>query len=98
MYIIFEDDFFKNVKYAYVSVFVCVCVYIYIYVWCIQQVSRLLVQAFKIIIDSWNFNMLLLYNFWNDWPIFRISGSNEQLQQQLEYTLLKPDCHSSWIS
>ena len=23
-----------------------------------------------------------------------ISGSNEQLQQQLEYTLLKPDCHS----
>ena len=27
-----------------------------------------------------------------------ISGSNEQPQQQLEYTLLKPDCHSSWIS
>ena len=27
-----------------------------------------------------------------------ISGSNEQLQQQLEYTLLKPDCHSWWIS
>ena len=26
------------------------------------------------------------------------SGSNEQLQQQLEYTLLKPDCHSWWIS
>ena len=23
---------------------------------------------------------------------------NEQLQQQLEYTLLKPDCHSWWIS
>ena len=23
-----------------------------------------------------------------------ILGSNEQLQQQLEYTLLKPDCHS----
>ena len=23
-----------------------------------------------------------------------ISGSNEQLQQQLEYTLLKLDCHS----
>ena len=22
------------------------------------------------------------------------SASNEQLQQQLEYTLLKPDCHS----
>ena len=27
-----------------------------------------------------------------------ISDSNEQLQQQLEYTLLKPDCHSWWIS
>ena len=26
------------------------------------------------------------------------SGSNEQLQQELEYTLLKPDCHSGWIS
>ena len=27
-----------------------------------------------------------------------ISGSNEQLKQELEYTLLKPDCHSWWIS
>ena len=27
-----------------------------------------------------------------------ISGSNEQLQQQLEYTLLKPDSHSWCIS
>ena len=27
-----------------------------------------------------------------------ISASNEQLQQQLEYTQLKPDCHSWWIS
>ena len=27
-----------------------------------------------------------------------ISASNQQLQQQLEYTLLKPDCHSWWIS
>ena len=29
---------------------------------------------------------------------FMNSGSNEQLQQQLEYPLLKPDCHSWWIS
>ena len=42
--------------------------------------------------------MLLLYILWDDWPIFMISGSNEQLLQQLEYTLLKPDCHSWWIS
>ena len=27
-----------------------------------------------------------------------ISGSNEQLQQELEYTLLKPDSHTWWIS
>ena len=27
-----------------------------------------------------------------------ISGSKEQLQQQLEYTLLKTDCHCWWIS
>ena len=57
-----------------------------------------LVRAFKIVGDSWKFTMLLLYILWDDWPIFMISDSNEQLQQQLEYTLLKPDCHSWWIS
>ena len=29
---------------------------------------------------------------------FMISGLNKQLEQQLEYTLLKPDSHSWWIS
>ena len=42
--------------------------------------------------------MLLLYILWDDWPISMISGSNEQLQEQLEYTLLKPVCHRWWIS
>ena len=42
--------------------------------------------------------MLLLYILWDDSPIFMISCSNEQLQQELEYTILKPDCHSWWIS
>ena len=42
--------------------------------------------------------MLLLYILWDGWPIFMISGSNEQLQQELEYTLLNTDCHSWWIS
>ena len=41
--------------------------------------------------------MLLQYILWDDRPIFMISGSNQQLQQQLEYTPLKPDCHSWWI-
>ena len=49
------------------------------------------VQAFKIVVDYWEFSMLLQYILWDDWPIFMISGSNKQLQQQLEYTLLKPD-------
>ena len=42
--------------------------------------------------------MLLLYILWDDRPIFMISASNEQLQQELEYTLLKLDCHSWLIS
>ena len=42
--------------------------------------------------------MLLLYILWDDWQISMILASNEQLQQQLEYTLLKPDCYSWWIS
>ena len=56
------------------------------------------IEAFKIVIDSWKFCMLLLYIIWDDWPILMISALNEQLQQQLEYTLLKPDCHRWWIS
>ena len=56
------------------------------------------VQAFKIVVDSWKFSILLLYILWDDWQIFMISGSNQQLQQQLEYPLLKPDGHNWWIS
>ena len=56
------------------------------------------VQVFKIVVYSWKLYMLLLYILWDDWPIFLISGTNEQVQQELEYTLLKPDCHSWWIS
>ena len=42
--------------------------------------------------------LILLYILWDDWPIFMISGWNQQLQKELEYTLLKSDCHSWWIS
>ena len=62
------------------------------------MVPHFLVLAFKIDVNSWKFSILLLYILWDDWPIFMIWASNEQLQQQLEYTLLKPDCHSWWIS
>ena len=53
--------------------------------------QTLFVQAFKIVVDSWKFSILLLYILWDDRPIFMISASNEQLQQELEYTLRKPD-------
>ena len=46
------------------------------------------VLAFKIVVDLWKSSMLLLYILSDDWPIFMISDSNEQVQQQLEYTLL----------
>ena len=73
--------------------------YIYQDTWGIQLVSRLFfVQAFKIVVHSWKFTMLLLYILWDDWPICMISGSKEHLQQEFEYTLLKPDCHSWWFS
>ena len=55
------------------------------------------VWVFKIVVDSWKFNISLLYILWDDEPIFMISASNNHLQQQLEYTLLKPDFHSWWI-
>ena len=56
------------------------------------------VWAFKIVVDSWKFSMLLLYTLWDAWSTFMIFCSNQQLQQEFEYTLLKPDCHSWWIS
>ena len=42
--------------------------------------------------------MLLLYILWDDSQTFMFSGSDELLQQQLEYTLLVSDCHCWWIS
>ena len=69
------------------------------YIHVVHSVSfQIFVQAFKIVVDSWKLSMLLLYILWEDWPIPMISSSNEQLQQQLEYTLLNPDFHSWWIS
>ena len=74
--------------------------YVSIYIYVVHSISfqTFFVQVFKIVLDSWKSTILLLYILWDDLPIFIISGSNEQLQQQLEYTLLKPDYHSRWIS
>ena len=70
----------------------------YIYVVPSISFQTFFVLAFRIVVDTWKFSMLLLYILWDDWPILMISGLNEQLQQQLENTLLKPDCHCWWIS
>ena len=77
------------------------CIYIYIYIYirgAFNRFPEFFVLACKIVVDSWKFSILLLYNLWDDWPFVIISGLKEQLQQELEYTLLKPDCHSWWIS
>ena len=63
-----------------------------------NKLPEIFVQAFNIVVDSWKFSILLIYMLWDDWPFFKISGSNQQLLKQLEYILLKPDCHSWWIS
>ena len=80
----------------YLKISVKIILFLYVH-GAFNKIPYIFVQAFKIVIDSWKFSMLLLYILWDDWPIFMISGSNEQLQQQLKYTLLKPDCHSWWI-
>ena len=56
---------------------VCVCVCV---CGAFNRFPDFFVQAFKIVVDSSKFTMLLLYILWNDWPIFMISGSNQQLQ------------------
>ena len=53
--------------------------------WCFNKVPDIL-QVFEIVVDSLKFSVLFLYILWDDWFIFIISGSKEQLQQQLEYT------------
>ena len=96
---LFNKDADTNV-YICMDIFVTILIiYIYIYIRGVfNKFSDFFVQAFKIVVDSWKFSMLLLYILWDYWPIFMISASSEQLYQQLEYTLLKPDCHSWWIS
>ena len=84
--------------YIYIYIYVCVCVCVCVCVVYSISFKTFFVQTFKFFVDSWKFRVLLLYILWDDWPIFMISCSNEQLQQQVEYIQLKADCHSRWIS
>ena len=47
-------------------------IYIYIYIYEVHTISfqTFFVWAFRIVVDSWKFTMLLLYILWDDWPIF----------------------------
>ena len=58
-------------KYVLVkNTYICILyIYIYIYIHEVPSIS-FLAQAFKIVVDSWKFSMLLLYILWDDWPIF----------------------------
>ena len=85
---------------TYIHTYTHTHIYIYMYIYIYEVHTRFqtfFVWAFKIVVDCWEFSMLCLFLLWDDWPVLMISASNEQLQQQLEVTLLKPDCHSWWI-
>ena len=62
----------------------------YSYTYVVAKISfqTFFLLAFKIVVDSWKFSFLLLYILWDDWPVFKISALNEQLQQELEYNLV----------
>ena len=74
-----------------------VCMYMYI-CGAFNKFPDFFVQAIKFVVDSWKFTKLLLYIYWDDRPIIMLTGSNEQLPQELVYTPLNADCHKWWIS
>ena len=82
--------------YIYIYIYMCVCVCVCV----VLSVSFMtfLYWAFKIVADSWKTSMLLLYILYDNGPFSMISVSKEQLPQELEYNILKPYCHSWWIS
>ena len=80
--------------------YISIILYIYtIYIYVVPSISfQTFLYRHLNVVDAWKFSMLLLYILWDDILIFMILDSNEQLQQLLEYTLLKPDRHNWWIS
>ena len=89
----------KNIKFCIILFFLFYFTHTHKYIGgAFNKFPDFFVQAFKIVVDSWKLTILLLYVLWDDWPLFMISASNEPLQQEFEYTLLKPDCHSWWTS
>ena len=94
--LVIVEELCLEMFYIYIYIYMCVCVCVC--VWCLQKFPDFFVQTFEIVVDTWTFSILLLYILLDDWLIFMISGSNEQLLQQLEYILKKLNCHSWGIS
>ena len=76
-----------NVLYIYIYIYTHknthAYIYIYIYIYIrgtYDNFQTFFVWAFKIVVESWKFNMLLLYILWDYWSIFMISDSNEHQQ------------------
>ena len=66
-----------------------ICNYICLYICgALNMFPDFFVQAFKSVVDFWNFNMLLLYILWDDGPIFMISDLNEQQHTKAELSQL----------
>ena len=104
----YSKDYMWLYLYLWVKFSVYVCVTVNVCSWSSSEDQDIQYEIFNtwlpgicviyIYIPSWNFSMLLLYILWDHWPIFMISDSNEELHQQLKYTILKSDYHSWWIS
>ena len=77
---IFSLSFLSHFMRGFTSTDIYIYIDIHIYVVPSISFQTFFVQAFKIVVDSWKLTMLLLYILWDDWPIFMISASNEQLQ------------------
>ena len=84
-----------KIKEADVISFLSIYIYIYIY---IRGACDRFPDIFRIGIYNRRRLLKIQYVIAIHLKIFMISVSNEQLHQQLEYTLLKPNCHSWWIS
>ncbi len=55
-----------------------------------NKVPDFFVHAFKIVVDSWKFTMLLLYILWDVWPIFIMLEHWEMQSTPLLPSLLGP--------
>ena len=76
-------------------------IYIYIYIYirgAFNKFPDFFVRVFKIVVDSWKFSMLLQYILWDGLTNFYDLTFKGTATAAIGIHLLKPDCHSWWIS